>query len=77
MSETMQTQADKDAQHIEDNSPVSFATNTSDDGVKGELPWHAKDDLLEVHNTAGRVGRTVEVSFEDDDGNVRLRFPEK
>ena len=79
MSQTMSddTTAEEHANKIEANSPVDFVVDCGVDGVQGELPWHKTDELLKVHNAAARVGRTVNVRYEDDEGNIKLRFPEK
>jgi len=60
---------------IEENSAVEFVAD-SPDGLQGRLPWHKADELLGVHKAAGRVGRTVNVRYEDEEGNVMLAFPE-
>ncbi len=69
-------QLQREIKRIEDNSAVAFIVDTPD-GLLGELPWHSTDELLGVHQAASSVGRTVDVLFEDDEGNVRLKFPEK
>jgi len=60
---------------IEDNSPVEFVADTPD-GLQGRLPWHSTDSLLDVHKAAKSVGRTVDVRYEDEEGNISLAFPE-
>ncbi len=66
----------KVAEQIENNSAVEFVADTPD-GLQGRLAWHSTDELLGVHQAASKVGRTVTVRYEDDDGNVSLAFPEK
>ena len=74
MGESTKPNSKRSQDIIADNCAVDFAANTPD-GIEGRLARHNTDKMLGVHQAAKSVGRTVEVRYVDDDGNVMLRFP--